>query len=57
MTALVLLGVVRDLIVDRCVHKVYLYGIPALLVCEVIFEYTFAHASPWWMHIARAVLY
>ena len=57
VTALVLLGVVRDLIVDRRVHKVYLYGIPALLVCEAIFEYTFAHASPWWMHIARAVLY
>lgn len=56
VAALLLLGVARDLIVDRRVHKAYLYGVPALLVCEAIFEYTNAHASPWWMHIATPIL-
>ncbi|MGA8940285.1 MAG: hypothetical protein WB439_14075 [Acidobacteriaceae bacterium] len=54
---LILMGVVRDLIVDRRVHKAYLYGLPAWLVCQVIAEYTYMHASPWWMHIANAILY
>ena len=54
---LILMGVARDLIVNRRVHKVYLYGLPAIVACEVFAEYTFMHMSPWWVHIAKAILY
>jgi hypothetical protein len=54
--ALICLGVVRDLIVDRRVHKVYLYALPILIVSQIAAMETFLHASPWWMDIANRVL-
>jgi hypothetical protein len=53
---LVLLGIVRDLIVDRRVHKVYIYAFPLLLVLQVFCMQTYLHASPWWVHIGTAIL-
>ncbi len=54
--ALILLGVMRDVLVDRRVHKVYLYALPTMIVVQVFAEYTFVHASPWWVHIADYIL-
>ena len=54
--ALVLLGILRDLIVDRRIHKVYLYALPLLLVLQILSVQTYLHASPWWVHIASALL-
>ncbi len=53
---LILLGVVRDLIVNRRIHSVYLYGLPAFALGQVIVTYTFTHNSPWWLKIAHAIV-
>jgi hypothetical protein len=53
--ALICLGVIRDLIVERRVHKVYLYALPILVVCQVVAMETFVHASPWWMNFANRI--
>jgi hypothetical protein len=53
---LILLGVVRDLIVNRRIHSVYLYGLPAFAFGQVIVTYTFTHNSPWWLKIAHAIV-
>ena len=53
---LVLLGIVRDLIVDRRIHKVYLYAFPLLIVVQIICVQTYLHASPWWVRIGTALL-
>jgi len=54
--ALILLGVIRDLIVERRVHKVYLYALPTLIVCQIAAMETFVNASPWWMNIANRIV-
>jgi hypothetical protein len=54
--ALVVLGMVRDLIVDRRVHKVYLYAFPLLIVAQIFCMQTYLHASPWWVRISTALL-
>jgi hypothetical protein len=54
--ALVLLGIVRDLIVDRRVHKVYLYAFPLLIVLQIFCVQTYLHASPWWVRIGTILL-
>jgi hypothetical protein len=56
LDAMILLGVVRDIIVDRRIHKVYLYALPTMIVFQFIAEYTFVHESPWWIHIADYLL-
>lgn len=53
---LILLGVGHDLIVDRRIHPVYLYGLPAFVACQVFVLYTVRHHSAWWLKTARLVL-
>ena len=53
--ALICLGVIRDLIVEHRVHKVYLYALPILVVCQVAAIVTFVHASPWWVNFANVI--
>jgi hypothetical protein len=54
--ALICLGVIRDVIVDRRVHKVYLYALPMLIVWQIVAVETFVHASSWWTNIAHSIL-
>jgi hypothetical protein len=54
--ALVLLGILRDLIVDRRIHKVYLYAFPLLILLQIFCMQTYLHASHWWVRIATALL-
>jgi hypothetical protein len=54
--ALVLLGILRDLVVDHRIHKVYLYAFPLLIVLQVFCMQTYLHASPWWVRIGNAIL-
>lgn len=51
--ALVLLGVVRDWLVMRTVHSVYLYALPALAFGQTFVMYADLHSSPWWMVVAH----
>ena len=53
---LILLGVLRDLIVDRRVNKVYLYAWPVVIAAQVLANYTFSYLSPWWLKIANVLL-
>ncbi|MBB5330403.1 hypothetical protein [Tunturiibacter gelidoferens] len=51
--ALILLGVLRDMIVERRIHRVYLYALPTMIFMQVIAEYTYAHQSTWWIEIGN----
>jgi hypothetical protein len=53
---LVLLGVVRDLIVNRRVHPVYLYALPALIVIQSSAMYLLIQAPSFWVKITSAIL-
>jgi hypothetical protein len=54
--ALILLGILRDLIVDRRIHKVYLYAFPLMILFQIFCVQTYLHTSPWWVRIATALL-
>jgi hypothetical protein len=54
--ALIFLGILRDLIVDRRIHKVYLYAFPLLLLFQIFCVQTYLHTSPWWVRIASALV-
>lgn len=45
---LIALGVVRDLVVDRRVHKVYRYALPALIVGQNLALYLWRGDPSWW---------
>jgi hypothetical protein len=53
---LILLGVVRDLIVTKRIHAVYLYALPAFILGQIFVVYTYMHGSAWWMKIAHSML-
>ncbi len=53
---LILLGVGRDMIVNRRVHQVYLYTLPALIAGQTIVTHTVHHNLPYWTSIAQAII-
>lgn len=53
---LILLGVARDLLVDRRIHKVYLYALPLLIVGQSFAVYLWRHDPSWWQGITHAIL-
>ena len=54
--AVMLLGVARDLLVDRRVNKVYLYGIPALVIGQNLAIYLWRGAPGWWVSSCKEIL-
>jgi hypothetical protein len=54
--AVMLLGVARDLLVDGRVHKVYLYGIAALVVGQNLAIYLWRGAPGWWVGPCKEIL-
>ncbi len=50
------LGIVRDLIVDRRVHKVYLYTLPAVIVGQNLAIYMWRINPAWWRGITHAIV-
>jgi hypothetical protein len=54
--AVMLLGVARDLLVDKRVHKVYLYAIPLLVVGQNLAIYLWRGAPAWWMSMCKEML-
>lgn len=54
--ALILLGALRDLIVNRSVHIVYRYALPLFILGQILVMYTNTHHSAWWLRIAHALL-
>lgn len=53
---LIVLGMVRDFIVNRRVHKVYLYALPLFIALHILAVQTFTHSAPWWVSIADVLL-
>jgi hypothetical protein len=53
---LVLLGIARDLIVNRRIHPVYLYGFPAFILGQTVVMYTVIRELPYWLKIAHAIV-
>lgn len=53
---LIVLGMVRDLVVEGRVHKVYLYALPALIVMQSFAVYLWRVNPAWWQGITRAIV-
>lgn len=53
---LVLIALARDWLVNRRIHPVYLYGLPAFILTQAWVMYTLTHHSPWWLNTARFIL-
>jgi len=53
---LIVLGVVRDLLVERRVHKAYLYALPLLIVGQSLAVYMWRSNPSWWQGITHVIL-
>jgi hypothetical protein len=54
--ALILLGVARDLIVNRRVHRVYLYALAPIALAQFAVVYAVTNTPTWWVKIANAIV-
>jgi FtsH-binding integral membrane protein len=54
---LILLGVLRDLVVDGRVHKVYRYALPSLILGQSLTVYAWRANPGWWRAITHAILW
>jgi len=52
----ILLGVVRDLLVDRNVHKVYRIALPILITWQVLLVYLWRGAPAWWHTVSSRIV-
>jgi len=51
-----LLGVVRDLVVNRRVHAVYRYALPILIAGQAFTVYLWHWSPAWWLRTTHAIL-
>jgi hypothetical protein len=56
LDVLIVAGVLRDLVVDRRVGKVYLYVFPAMLVLQAFASYLERGNPSWWQATTRTIL-
>ena len=56
LDCLIALGMVRDWVVDKRVHKVYLYALPSLIVLQSLAIYAWRINPKWWQAITQAIL-
>jgi len=56
LDCLMVLGMVRDRVVDGRVHKVYLYALPSLMILQSLAMYTWRVNPAWWAAITHAIL-
>jgi len=54
--ALMCLGILRDWIVDGRVHRVYKYGIPALVVWHGWVTWMYLRPPGWWVRMAHSLM-
>ena len=54
--AVILLGVARDLLVNRRIHIVYRVALPSLVVVQVLMVYLWRGAPAWWSNVGQALL-
>jgi hypothetical protein len=53
---LIVLGVLRDWIVAKKIHPVYLCALPMLAIGQTMVIYTMSHELSYWLRIAHAIL-
>ncbi len=53
---LVVAGMMRDLVVDGRIHKVYLYALPVLVVGQSLAVYLWRANPAWWQGVTHAIL-
>ncbi|HTZ32553.1 MAG TPA: hypothetical protein VMH31_08860 [Methylomirabilota bacterium] len=53
---LILLGVLRDLLVSRRVHAVYLYALPAFILGQIGVMHIYLHQPALWVKLARVLV-
>ena len=53
---LIVAGVVRDLVVDGRIHKVYLYALPVIIVGQSLAVYLWRGNPAWWQAVTHAIL-
>jgi hypothetical protein len=53
---LIVLGMLRDWVVDGRVHKVYLYALPTMIVLQAVSVYAWRANPAWWQAITKAIL-
>lgn len=53
---LIVLGMVRDWVVDGRIHKVYLYALPPMIVLQSLAIYVWRVNPWWWKGITHAIL-
>jgi len=56
LDAVILLGVARDLLVNRRIHIVYRVALPSLVVLQALMVYLWRGAPAWWSNIGQALL-
>src|SRR5262249_29043562 len=54
--ALILVGLIRDLLVRKRVHPVYLFGLPLLAAGQTATIFTYAKGGQLWIRLAHALL-
>jgi hypothetical protein len=53
---LIVAGMMRDLVVDGRIHKVYLYALPVLIVGQSFAVYLWRANPAWWQAVTHAIL-
>lgn len=53
---LIVAGMMRDLVVDGRIHKVYVYALPVLLVGQSLTVYLWRANPAWWRAVTHAIL-
>jgi hypothetical protein len=56
LDCIIVLGMVRDWVVDKRVHKVYLYALPSLIVVQSLAIYAWRIKPNWWQGITQAIM-
>ena len=50
------LGVVRDFLVNRRIHRIYLIALPVLIVLQALVVLIWRSEAAWWVRIAHAIM-
>ena len=54
--SLIVLGVIRDLLVNRSIHRVYFYVLPLFIIGQTLVTYAVWHNWSYWQKIAHGIL-
>jgi hypothetical protein len=54
--AIICLGILRDLLVDRRIHRLYFFTLPALAVAQYTIVYMITTPPSWWVRVAHNLM-